>query len=432
MVSLTSRPGKVIVKELLWISKAGLSAYDYRELVKDNTIINPFTQDTVTLYQETPVYIKVPLYSVSGVVKNAQSIEDKRTTGLSTNFKTTSTLRDGQITVIEAFKHNIAKGASGFLINAPTAWGKTRACIEIASIVGRTTLVVVHTTSLLKQWKERILQHTTLKEDDIGIIADGKTFTKAAFITIGLVHTLGKLSIVEQCKHYFGLIIFDEVDRSLPPDTFSSVAETYYPKIRVGVSATLTRQDKKHIIFEKHLKQILLEGKFSKEHKRVQQRVIVHRYPRSSGTINEYKLLATQYKGRLCTLLAHNKERNNILASYAISGYNSGRKTCIISDRTVQLYKIRNILGMVAGIPEKHIGYYCDSLMEGAVKRSVSAAEKAHAIEEARIMLGTYHMMEAGTDIPELALILGTPLKLVTQTKGRTEKAGGERNARSG
>lgn len=38
-------------------------------------------------------------------------------------------------------------------------------------------------------------------------------------------------------------------------------------------------------------------------------------------------------------------------------------------------------------------------------------------------MLGTYHMMEAGTDIPELALmILGTPLKLVTQTKGRTER----------
>ena len=422
MIKLTSRPEKIIAREMLYITKAGLSDYDYRALVNDNMLIDPFTKEGIALYKETPTFVKVPLYSVQGVKAQAVVFEDLRSAGTPITFQTTSTLRDGQIPVVLAFKDNLRKGASGFIINAPTAWGKTRAGIEMAKIVGATTLIVVHTTSLLKQWKDRILQHTDLTDNDIGIIADGKTSHEGKAITIGLVHTLGKASVVERCRDYFGFVLFDEVDRSLPPDTFSSVAENYYPKIRAGISATLTRQDKKHIVFEKHLKQILLIGEFSKEHKRVQQKVIVHRYPVSSGVIKGNNISATQFKGRLCTLLAHNRQRNEILASYAVSGYNSGRKTCIISDRTIQLYKIKNILTAV-GIPEEHIGYYCDSLMEGAVKRSVSEAEKVHAAKKARIMLGTYRMMEAGTDIPDLALmILGTPLKFVTQTKGRTER----------
>ena len=422
MLRLTSRPKKIIAKEMLFISKEGLSSYDYSCLVQDNTVMNPFTKESISLYKETPAFIKVPLYSVLGVVKSAEVFEDHRSKGTAVSFKTTTKLRDGQVPVIHDFKKGLEKGVSGFIINAPTAWGKTRACIEMSSIAQTTTLVVVHTTSLLKQWKERLIQHSELTESDIGTIANGKADFYGKKVTIGLVHTLGKINIYEQCRDYFGCIIFDEVDRSVPPETFSSVAEVFCPHIRIGVSATLTRQDEKHIIFQKHIGQIKLVGTFTEGHEKVQQKVIVHKYPRSSGRVYGNNLSATALKGSLCTLLANNQERNALLASYAISGYNTGRKTCIISDRTVQLFYIRQLL-VKAGIPDSDIGYYCDTVMEGSIQRKVSAVEKQHALDDAKIILGTYRMMEAGTDIATLALmILGTPLKLVTQTKGRTER----------
>ena len=40
MLRLTSRPKKIIAKEMLSISKEGLSSYDYSCLVQDNTISN--------------------------------------------------------------------------------------------------------------------------------------------------------------------------------------------------------------------------------------------------------------------------------------------------------------------------------------------------------------------------------------------------------
>lgn len=426
MIQLTSNPEKAVLRELLYISKAGLSKYDHAALVNGNTIVNSFTGEITTLYTESPIHIGVPMYSVSNVRKAVKTVVDERSLGEPISFNTTTTLRGGQVPVVKDFETYVSKGATGFIINAPTAWGKTRTAIELVKIIGRTTLIVVHTSELLNQWVERFTGHSDLTLDDIGTIADGKMHIKGKKVVVGLVHTLAMPHVQAALKKHFGFIIYDEVDRSLPPASFSSVSGGYQPKYRMGISATLKRADGKHVIFEKHLKQVFLIGLFSKEHAKVTQRVIVHHYTNSSGNIPLYAQRdVVKTKSAICTLISTNEERNRLIASYVVSGYNSGRKVFVISDRTLQLSSIRKILRSL-GIPDEEMAYFCDQVTEPDAigkKKKVSKAERIHALTTAKVGLASYKMMEAGTDVPDMALlIMASPVKMVTQTKGRNER----------
>ena len=421
-ITLNSSPDHVVVRELLYISKKGLSNSDYIALKTNNTLVNPFSREITNLYRDYRDYIGVPLYSVAGLRKLGVPVRDERAVGASITFDTKSELRDGQIPVVEDFKKYIAKGASGFVIKAPTAWGKTRVGIELTKIVGKTALIVVHNSSLLLQWRERFLEHSSLTEDDIGTIGDGKVDVVGKKVVIALVHTAVKPHVIEAYRDHFGLMLCDEVDRSVPPATYETAVASYRVKIRIGVSATLKRQDLRHIIFQKHFQQIFLEGGFQDGHEKVVQKVIIHNYPNTSGSILRVKDVK-MFKALYCTRIAHNQERNALIASYLISSYNTKRKSLMLSDRTIQLSFVREIL-IKRGIPAEHIAFHADQVTTTAgVKFKVSKEERARAINEAPIILGTYRSMEAGTDIKTLAmLVMATPMKEVTQTKGRNER----------
>lgn len=96
------------------------------------------------------------------------------------------------------------------VLQAPTGSGKTVMAIELICVRKERTLIVVHTKELLYQWKERLLQFTDLKEDEIGMLGDGKK--TSGKVTIGIINTLR--SLTKKNRKYFnksfGFVIVDE------------------------------------------------------------------------------------------------------------------------------------------------------------------------------------------------------------------------------
>lgn len=158
--------------------------------------------------------------------------------------------------------------------------------IEMLHIIGKNSLIVVPKSDLVDQWVDRILQHTNLKKEDIGIFNAGRTnYTKEKRISVGLVHTLA-LSRYHKYSKDFGAVAFDEVHLSVPPKTFAPVAQMYSPKYRIGASATLQRDDGFDKAFHYHVEQLRLVGDASTN--RMSATAYAVDYSKSSGNIPEY------------------------------------------------------------------------------------------------------------------------------------------------
>jgi len=100
----------------------------------------------------------------------AQNTKDERIGGRPIEAPFVGTLRpDQDAAVVVLTKHDIG------VLRAPTAFGKT---VVAAAIIARrkvSTLVLVHRTELLRQWKERLGQFLELEEGSIGLIGGGKS-----------------------------------------------------------------------------------------------------------------------------------------------------------------------------------------------------------------------------------------------------------------
>ena len=288
--------------------------------------------------------------------------------------------------------------------------------LKMLSLLGVTSLVIVPKSDLVKQWKERILSFTDIQEDEIGLVESGVSNFIGKKIVIGLVHSvvIKRIATKEFCS-YFGAIMFDECDSSLPPKTFSSASGMFPAKYRIGMTASATRADGLHVIFEENLAQFKLKCTNTKT---LSPTVILHVFKGSSGEIPSY-LKDLQRRGVLISNLANNPIRNDLIANYASKSYRSGRATLIISDRKEQLKQLEKLLTQVYKVPRKEIGYFVRSL-DG---KNLKEAEKKHSADNCQIILATYGMMSRGTDIQRLeTLLLATIRSDMRQTLGRIER----------
>ena len=164
-------------------------------------------------------------------------IVDKRVNHEMPDFpEFTATLRPSQQEALDFSAEN-----GSIIIRARPGWGKTFTACAIAAKHKRKTLVIVHTIALLNQWVtevKKVLNTTP------GVIGDSN-YTIGEFITIGLIKSLHKNKMALQKE--FGLLIFDEVHH-LPADTFIQFIDSNYASIKIGMSGTLERTDKTHVI----------------------------------------------------------------------------------------------------------------------------------------------------------------------------------------
>ncbi len=156
-------------------------------------------------------------------------------------------LRRYQIESVDAFyMHGSNYGGSG-VVALPCGAGKTIVGIGVIHALQTHTLILTTNTVALRQWKNELLDKTTLTPDQIGEYSGDTKEIKP--ITIATYQILTYRKAKDSPFIHFGLfdegnwglILYDEV-HLLPAPVFRATA-TLQARRRLGLTATLVRED---------------------------------------------------------------------------------------------------------------------------------------------------------------------------------------------
>lgn len=139
-------------------------------------------------------------------------------------------LRDYQKAAIESWSQE----KMGSIV-LPTGAGKTMIGIKIIEKINSPTLIVVPTLDLIKQWTQILSKNFNI---EIGNIGGGTENIQAITVSTYDSAYLKAQSIGNQ----FLLIVFDEVHH-LPAPSYRLIAETFVAPYRLGLTATIERED---------------------------------------------------------------------------------------------------------------------------------------------------------------------------------------------
>jgi len=113
-------------------------------------------------------------------------VHDERSSGTAIEVAFTGTLRTDQEAAAAAIvKHDVG------ILSAPTAFGKTVIAAATIARRGVSTLVIVHRTELLKQWRARLAMFLDVDAKSIGAIGAGK-FKPTGVIDIAVLQSLSR------------------------------------------------------------------------------------------------------------------------------------------------------------------------------------------------------------------------------------------------
>lgn len=364
--------------------------------------------EPILTFKETDKFFGVPRH-YQNIGNISERIVDARSDGSPISFNVTSSMRDRQIPVYNEFTEAIRSGVTGVLVDAKTGTGKTFLGLKFIEFLGVTTLVVVPREAILEQWKERILQHTDIKESEIGIAQGATCDFEGKKIVIGMIHSLSKDKYPEKFLKYFGNVVFDEV-HTVSAVTFSTVVTLFPSRYRIGLSATMKRSDGMEKVFQWSIgeKTLYMGGTTD-----VVPTVFIKQYKSSSKKPSHLQKITdvTRRCGVILSAIAGDMSRNQMIAMYAKKFAESGRKTVILSARKDQLKAVQTILTQKLGYPQANIGFFT---------QETKKAERQGVLDNSTIILATYGVMSMGIDVPDLrALIYGTPQSEAEQSIGR-------------
>jgi len=120
--------------------------------------------------------------------------------------------------------------SQGFIVEAPTGWGKSHIIGQVCQVLPEAKIAVVVpgkdiTATVYNRLKKRIR--------DVGMVGGGSNYI--ARVTVSTMESVHKLQGVE-----WDLMIFDEVHRAGGPAIANKVAEVFYKTKCVGLSASPT------------------------------------------------------------------------------------------------------------------------------------------------------------------------------------------------
>jgi superfamily II DNA or RNA helicase len=396
---------KILCKEGYLIPKNDKYIKIIEETKKELTV-EPFQTFTIVktepekfqVYQENKDYLCVPKYY--GISKFGQPDINNEIKGQKIKIKFNGELRPLQEEIVKQIVPFI-KANDGGVLCLPCAAGKTVLALYLASLFKVKTLVIVHKTFLLNQWKERAEQFTNAT---VGIIQRDKIDTNKD-IVIGMLQSIAKEKYDLEIFKDFGLVIFDEAHHA-PSKYFSKALPQIASKLTIGLSATPKRNDKLEKVLFWYFGNIMY--KFDAEENNSVLVNIVN-YKITHEKFREFKM----YTGDINRPKTINKittigRRNKFIIDTVINIINNDRKILILSDRLEHLHLLKDRLNVVS----KDIT--TDFYIGGMKQKALDIAKNA------QVIFASYGMASEGLDIPELnTLFMVTSRKEVEQAVGR-------------
>jgi len=248
---------KAVLFDALYVEKLELSKSLLHTLQRLASFANPEffirqnlrkstfnTPRVISLYDINERYIILPrglLIKVKQLFEKNRAllyIEDKRIVKKIDKPNFILELRDEQKV---AFNKMIKQDYS--LLIAPPGFGKTAIASAIISHRRVNTLILIHKTTLLDQWTERLCEYFQIDMKDIGKLGKGKKKLTSKIDIATLQSLKNRPELIEE----YSQIIIDEVHH-IPAVSFEVPLKKFKGKFVLGLSATPKRKDGMHPI----------------------------------------------------------------------------------------------------------------------------------------------------------------------------------------
>jgi len=413
---------KAWINEMVAVKKSALTKTALNKLKKDLTIRTKGFREfhEVEVFVENDKWLWLPrVFGYRHLRRKGFTFQDKRAMGPDLPFKVNWSLLDqppyppDQSILVKRVVEKAKKNGFGGFAVAPTASGKTLMNSYIGALLGGPTLIVVHKSDLIKNWRNSIQGFEVdgkkvwtirlgNKKPRIGYIRGPKCqFGPRYPFVIATVQSLAEKDYPEELYSAFRTVLFDECHH-LPATTFLTVAYKFKAKYLLGTTATLRRKDGTEKVFAQALGDTL----YTMVRKDVQGKVFFIPVPFiiQPGRLRAAGVLSL---AKIGTTFASLDYRNELIIEHVIKAYKQGRKNLVIASTRDHL---ANLFEMLPPIIRKRAGFYIGGRSEEELDKAASK----------QILFGTYGMAYEGMDVPDIDMLtLATPVKDVEQPVGR-------------
>ena len=360
------------------------------------------------IYQENENYFIVPKYY--GIKKLSLPHSNHQIDGEKIKITFKGNLRDQQKNIIDTIIPYINTNEGGILC-LPCGTGKTIIALYLATYFKVKTLIIVHKTFLLHQWKKQIIEFTNA---NIGIIKQDKIDITNKDIVIGMLQSIAKDKYTSCTFKDFGLVIFDEAHHA-PSKYFSNALPIIACKLTIGLSATPKRTDKLEKVLYWYFGDIMYQISTQ-----INNMVVVNiiNYDIEHDKFHEFKLKNGDINRPLTISKITTIGRRNkfIVEMIQQCVKEVGRKIIVLSDRIEHLKLLKKRLDNINNQNENESEKIISDFYIGGMKQ----IDLDKTADQAHIILASYAMAAEGLDIPNLnTLFMVTSRKEVEQAVGR-------------
>ena len=238
-------------------------------------------------------------------------------------------------------------GGCGVVV-LPCGAGKTVVALAALELLQMHTLILTTNTVAVHQWRQELLDKTTLLEDEVGEYTGEHKQIRPVTIATYQILTWRKDRLGEFqhfglfADHPWGLVVYDEV-HLLPAPVFRATA-AIQAKRRLGLTATLVREDgKEHEVFaligpkrfDLQWKQLERQGWLA-EAKCAEVRV-----PMSEATLQRYRCAGAKERFRVAS---ENPQKQEVVG--ALLQRHAGDRVLVIGHYLDQLERLATVFGI--------------------------------------------------------------------------------------
>jgi superfamily II DNA or RNA helicase len=410
-------PSKVhgVLAQRLFVEKEGLPSSLLNEIQRLAAFKNPeffkkqslrlstaTTPFVISCAQEATKHIVLPrgcqpaleaLLSAHGV---SLSVDDQRQEG--SPFEWTF---HGELTPLQkqAAKAMLQHDIGVFV--APPGIGKTVLGTYLIAKRARSTLVLVHRTSLLDQWIAQLAMFLGVEEKEIGQIGGGKHKANGR-LDVAMIQSLVRKGQVDDSVAGYAHVIVDECHH-LPAVSFERVLAEVKARFVVGLTATPQRRDGHHPITTMQLGPIRfsVDAKSQTARRPYDHRLIVRETAFRLDASSSAPGIQELYRA-----LADDGQRNRQILDDVIVQLEAGRSPILLTERKDHLESFAVALRKLA----RHV-IVLQGGMTAKERREVAARLAAIPDTEERVVLATGRYIGEGFDDARLdTLFLAMPI----------------------
>ena len=319
-------------------------------------------------------------------------LRDERASGGSLDARFAGTLRPDQEEAVAAMlRHDIG------VLCAPTAFGKTVTAAALIARRGVNTLVLVHRTELLKQWRERLLTFLDVGKGVIGTIGGGKA-KPTGKIDIAVMQSLSRRGEINEIVENYGQVIADECHH-LSAFSFEAILKRARAKYVLGLTATPIRRDGRQPIIFMQCGPIRHTAKTPAGAPQTLE--VIPRY-----LMAHIDLAAASGIQDVFRHVANDVGRTSAIADEVVNAFDLGHKVLILTERTEHLEAIGAALAA-----RVQTLFTLHGRMSKKQRAALISELEALPAAAPRVLLSTGKLVGEGFDHPPLdTLVLAMPI----------------------